>query len=156
MRLAHSIAVSVFVKPEENADNVRSSFIALFPFDLPKEKIVVASEKVTSFEDRSITILTVRLLKESHIRLFLDHLLEQLNKNEQAELYLQRESRLSEDLQFYIRLDKDGVERGIFRLTDGGNCVHIRIAIAAYPKKREVALGVLDKIFKEELGVGGV
>ncbi len=156
MRLAHSITVSVFVKPEENAENVRSSFIALFPFDLQKEKIVVASEKATSFEDRSITILTLRLLKESHVRLFLAHLLKQLTKNEQEELYLQRESRLGEDLQFYIRLDKNAVQNRIFKLTDKGNCVHIRIAIAAYPKKREVALGVLEKIFKEELGASVV
>ena len=152
MRLANSITTSVFVKPEENTNNVRTSLVALFPFDLPKEKITVNSESATSFEDRIIKILTIRLLKESHIRLFLEHLLRQLNNTERAELYLQRESRLSEDLQFYIRLDKDGVQGGMFRLTDGGNCVHVRIAIAAYPKKREVALKVLEKIFKEEHG----
>ena len=61
----------------------------------------------------------------------------------------QKESRLDEDLNFFVRIDKekwiDGKE---MFLTDSGNCFHIKILIAAFPKKRENALKIVEKMFE--------
>ena len=36
-----------------------------------------------------------------------------------------------------------------YELTDAGNCLHIKIAIAAYPNKREVAVEILKQIITQ-------
>jgi RNA binding exosome subunit len=61
-------------------------------------------------------------------------------------LISQIESRLDEELFFFMRIDKDSwnIEKKTI-LTDSGNCYHIRITVAAFPKKRESAVALLNR-----------
>ena len=61
---------------------------------------------------------------------------------------MQKESRLDDNLDFFLRFGKDEyIRNDKLMLTDSGNCFHIKISIDAFPKKREIALKIADKIF---------
>jgi RNA binding exosome subunit len=146
MKLANSIRVTVFAKPEENEGKVREKFLGLFPFNLEEEKISINRSRATGFSQRQIAIYEVELFKERHTNLFLKLLNSKLDAQQRCML-LSQENRLDDNLDFFIRFSKEHLLNNEFMLTDCGDCYHIRISIAAFPRKREVALEVAKKIF---------
>lgn len=150
MRYAHAIMVSVFSKPEDDLARIRKGLETLFPFSLVDEEVPVEEQRAAGFNERSITILTVVLRKESQITAFLQHLWPRLGPDQQALLGNQVESRLDAELAFYLRLDKQALlQDGRWLLTEGGNCYHIRMSVAAYPKTRESATAVVRRMLTE-------
>lgn len=100
---------------------------------------------------KNISILGVTLTKPRLINFFLKNLLSHLDKNQKKKILIQVESRLDKDLNFFLRFDKDqwlNEKKAI--LTDSGKCFHVKIGIAAFPKKREVALGVIKNLFSQD------
>ena len=146
MRFANNIKVSVFVKPEEDEASIKKHLLALFPFDLEQEKIIFKRSNATGFNQKEIIILEVDLKKERHTNAFLNFLKEKLNEQQKAVL-VKQENRLDEDCNLFIRLDKEKLLNNEFWIIDSGECYHIRISIAAFPKKKEKARVVVEKIF---------
>ncbi len=153
MKYVHTVHCSVFVKPEEiqESPKIRSAISTalqeLTGLDFAQEKLAVTTTKVEGFNNRAIEIFTVVLAKEAHTNHFLEHLCAALNQDQKELLWEQKESRLDDELNFYIRLGKKELLRGKYDITDSGDCVHIKMHIAAFPKKREAALDVVRKIF---------
>jgi RNA binding exosome subunit len=146
MKLANSIKMTVFAKPEENEEKIREKLINFFSFSLEEEKIPIKRSKATSFNQRQIAIYEVELFKERHTNAFLKLLNSKLDAQQRCML-LSQENRLDDNLDFFIRFSKDHLLNNEFMLTDSGDCYHIRISIAAFPRKREAALDVVKKIF---------
>ena len=150
MKLTHLIRVRVYSKEEDNDEKVLNSFLSLFPFDLEKEKLQTENTVAEGFENRKIRVFELILKKPRHTKEFLNHLLEKLTKEQKQLILDQAESRLDEDLNLFIRLDKEKlIKEDELKLTDSGNCFHIKISIAAFPAKREIALEIVKKIFKQ-------
>jgi hypothetical protein len=147
MRLFHNITVSVFCKPEDDPARIEERLRAFVPFELEKEKLKVGRQKATGFNDRPITILDITLAKESHIAQFLRLLTEALADHQKALLRHQLESRLDEELTFFVRFDKAAWNEGRPELVDHGDCYHLKMRVAAFPKTREAALKVLQQLF---------
>ena len=169
-KLIHNISVSVFIKPEDDYEIVKTHFqkfldpiLDTMPQDQldqtlnnkdhsknkgdSKNKIQINESKVTGFDSRQITILELKLEKQSQIKKFIKFMLNSLTEEQISLLIRQKESRLDEDLFFFIRLDKNKlVEKDEFFITDCGNCFHIKIHIAAYPAKKDKALGLIPLI----------
>jgi RNA binding exosome subunit len=152
MRYLKSVTLSVFAKSsEEDAAKVKEALVALVPLDFGEEKIAVKEETATGFNEQPIKVYTITLEKESHTNAFLKHLLNRLTKEQKDILISQRESRLDNDLNFFIRLDKDKwMNEQAVEITDSGRCFHIRMLLAAYPARRPDALVLVEKIFKAE------
>lgn len=146
MRLANNIKISVFIKPEDDEPAVKKHLLALIPFDLDEEKLVLHRNKATGFNQREIIILEVDFQKEKLTNKFLEFLKSKFNE-QQKESILKQENRLDEECNLFIRLDKAKLLSGEYWITDSGDCYHIRISIAAFPKKREKAKQVVEKIF---------
>jgi len=146
MRLANNIKISVFIKPEDDEPAVKKHLLALIPFDLDEEKLVLHRNKATGFNQREIIILEVDFQKERLTNKFLEFLKSKFNE-QQKESILKQENRLDEECNLFIRLDKAKLLSGEYWITDSGDCYHIRISIAAFPKKREKAKQVVEKIF---------
>ena len=144
--IAHNVKLSVFCKPEEDFDKTMSGFKALLPFNPEDEKASISIVNAESFQDKTIRIIEAVLDKQRHINAFLGHLKESLNDDQRQMLLRQKESRTDDELYFYIRLDKDRWldEKRIF-ITDSGNCYHIRIHLAAFPKTKEKALKIVEE-----------
>ncbi|MEK6857267.1 MAG: RNA-binding domain-containing protein [Nanoarchaeota archaeon] len=151
MRYVNNIKISVYVKvDEELVEKIKQKIINFIPFNLEEEKIELKEENVQSFNEKIIKIFTIELVKEKHTNDFLKFLNSKLTKEQKMLLLSQKESRLDEEQFFFIRLDKtELVENDRFFITDSGNCVHIRMSIASFPRKRKVALQAIEKIFKE-------
>lgn len=149
MKMAHTITLSVFIRPGEDEESVRQALISLVPLELEKEKVnlrrTVAKANISGQSD--IVIYEIVLEKERHTRQFIDFLKSRLSAGQKRELASQ-ENRVDDECCFYMRLDKQKLLSGEYGLTDGGDCFHVRMSIAAYPKKREEALAVVRKIFQ--------
>ncbi len=145
----HTACLRVFAKEDEDFDKIRKRFLEFFPFDLDEEKIGLKEQNAIGFKEKKIKILEATLSKKRHLKKFLEHMLNRLTKEQKELLIRQKESRLDEDLEFFIRFDKEKMlENGEYFITDSGNCFHLKLSIAAFPAKREIALAIIDKIFK--------
>ncbi|MFH1505755.1 MAG: RNA-binding domain-containing protein [archaeon] len=147
MKLCNIIKVTVFAKPEDNCEKIGKVFQKLFPFDFAEEKIKLKKQKTHGFNEREILVYEADLEKDRHINAFLKQLNAKLNKA-QKELLLRQDNRLDEHLNFFIRLDKPKLLKGKYALTDCGDCFHIKINIASFPRKKEKAKEILMEIFK--------
>ena len=147
-KIAHNINLSVFCKEQEDPIKIADALIALVPFNLTKEKIHLKKTGASGATDKKIIIFEIIMEKQRHIKQFLPHL-NSLFSEEQCNLILsQKESRMDKDLNFFIRIDKPGwIKDRTAKVTDDGNCFHIRMTIAAFPAKQENGLVVVDSLF---------
>ncbi len=150
MKAVHKAVLTVFAKQDEESSKIRQALASLVPFNLEKEKIKTQQQTAKGFEEKKIQIFTIELAQTRHANEFVKSLLKAL-KQEQKELLLrQAESRLDDDLNFFIRLDKQKyIEKKEFYITDSGDCFHIRLSIAAFPSNREKALETIEKLLKQ-------
>lgn len=149
MKIAHYIKITVFVKPEDDEDKINNKLLDLIPFNLEKEKVELKQTKAKGFNEREINIFEINLVKDKHIELFLGSLINNLSKEAKELILKQADSRIDQDCNFFLRLSKDKlINANEYWITDQGNCFHIKVNIAAFPKKKEKALEIIDKIFQ--------
>lgn len=148
MRLVHRVTLTAFAKPEEDIETVREGIKALVTFNIEEAKIKIQARNAEGFDQRTIKIFTIILTKESHTNDFLEFLLEKLTEEQKRLLVSQAESRLDQELDFFIRIDKDQwIKERQAWLTDSGNCFHIKLSLAAFPKNRKTAMKLIEKLF---------
>lgn len=150
MKLAHLILIKVFSYEKNNDDRnlILNKFLRLFPFELTDEKIRLNKDTAEGFQGKKITIYEAVLNKDKHIKSFIENLAKNIDESQKNFILMQKESRLDNDLDFFLRFDKDEYLRNNkLVLTDSGNCFHIKISVAAFPKKREIALKMIDEMF---------
>ena len=149
MKIANSIKISVFAKEEEDSDKIKKKLLELISLDIEKEKILLGQKKARGFNEKEIRIFEIFLTKEKHINAFLQNLAEKLSDEAKERILLYAESRLDEECNFFLRFSKDKlIKEDELWLTDQGNCFHIKINIAAFPKKKEIALEIVRKMMK--------
>lgn len=146
--IANTIKLSVFARENEDSEIIKSKLISLIPFDLDEEKVLVEQQKALGFNEKEIRIFEIVLQKEKHINLFLSNLISKISEEAKSRILQQLETRLDEECNFFLRFSKDRfVHEGELWLTDQGNCFHVKMNIAAFPKKREIALDIVRKVF---------
>jgi len=151
MKYAHLIKATVFSYEYENTESILDAFLTFFPFSLEDNKVDLDKTNATGFNEKKIKIFEVTLIKSNLINHFIKNLLNNLDENQKNQILQQAESRLDKNLDFFIRFDKDSwVNEKKLILTDTGKCFHVRISIAAFPKKKEVALNVVRDLFSEK------
>lgn len=150
MKSAHKIKIKVFSyeKIDEDEKLILGKFLQFFPFNLKDQKIDLKKSEARGFAEKKITIFEVALNKEKHINLFLNNLIQNLDEEQKKLILSQADSRLDDDIDFFLRFDKDEyLNNNKLKLTDSGNCFHIEMSIAAFPKKREIGLEIVRKVF---------
>ncbi|MBI2522992.1 hypothetical protein HYW19_01245 [Candidatus Woesearchaeota archaeon] len=151
MKLAHQIKIKVFSYEKHNEDEklILDKFLQLFPFSLKDEKIGLMKSNAAGFGEKNIAIFEVSLEKEKHTSKFLENLAKNIGKDQKNLILAQLESRLDDDLDFFLRFDKrEYTENDKLILTDSGNCFHIMISVAAFPKKKEIALSIIKSLLE--------
>lgn len=151
MKWVHRIVISTFAKPEDAVSDVEAAMRSLVPFNLEEAKVKLEVQKSEGFNHRTIKIFTIILLKESHTNDFLQFLLDNLADEQKRLLISQAESRLDENFDFFIRVDNDhwANERKIW-FTDTGNCFHIKLSLAVFPKRKATALALVEKLLTQK------
>lgn len=152
MLYAHNIHVSVFCKPEDDEEKIKKALLDLIPYNLEKEKIEFKIESAEISDDRKIRIFEIIMLKQKHTNGFIESIFSKLGKVQLELIKSQIDSRVDEKPSF-LRLDKERLFNGEYILTDSGNCVHIRMAIAAYPSNKASAKNVVSSIIDDFLSI---
>lgn len=144
----HYIVMRVFIYQEEDVEQVKQGLLKFAPFDLEKEKIKLISKNTFGFNEKKIVILSIRLEKERHTNKFIEHLNSMIDEKTRTTILIQAESRLDEELHFFLRFDKQSlITKNKLILTDLGDCYHLQIGIASFPKTRENALEIIKELF---------
>ena len=104
MKLANRIEITVFSYPDERSDLISEGIVRLMPFSLAVEKLIIEKTTASGFNQKSITIFCVVLAKEAHTSKFLKSILSLLSSNDKSTLMGQLDSRIGEDLNFYLRI----------------------------------------------------
>jgi RNA binding exosome subunit len=147
MKYAHLIKLTVFSYEDEDKDSIFDSLLGFFPFNLESNEISVKKTKAEGFNENKVEILNVMLAKTNLINQFLKGLLEKMDEGQKRTIFNQAESRLDKNLDFFMRFDKgEWINEKKLALTDSGKCFHMKISIAAFPKKRELALKVIKDL----------
>ena len=113
-----------------------------------KEKLKLIQRTAFGFNEREIKTLEVNLEKTRHITAFLKNLNNKLNQQQKEVLLKQINSRLDDNLNFFIRFDKNKLLNQEYFITDSGDCFHIKVSIAAFPAKTEKAKEIFQLIFE--------
>lgn len=144
MKLIHNIKLTVFEYSDSDIESINSTIKKLFPFDIEKFTSISTAQ---GFNERSITTFEVLITKTSLINQFLLNLFSNLSPSQKTKLLKEKESRFDDEMHFFIRLDKQDMINNIYTITDSGDCFHLRFSIAAFPKKREIGLDIIEQIF---------
>lgn len=151
MKLLHNVQISMFDKDTDREGLIVDALHRLVPLDWEKEKIVLEIGNAKGVDGDHIGTFKLILEKQRHLKSFIGNLKEGLGKEQVKKLNRQKLSRLDETLHFFIRLEKAALEKGKFKLTDSGDCYHIRMSVAAFPKSMMNGLRVIDDLFPEQL-----
>lgn len=151
MWIAHNVRIEVFAYDEERED-IKNSLLSLCPEtvldDIYEGKLRIEEHvmKGKREEEKDITIYRLHLEKRKDSTAFVKQLFGKLNdENIENKLF----KRIDENCKCYIRLDKESLLKGEYKLIYGGDCFHIKIALAAFPKKRKKAQELLKETLKE-------
>lgn len=147
-KLAHSVELSVFITEEEedHTEALTGKLSSLVPFSLEEEKVKLVRQAATGFNERMILIAKITLTTWRHVRAVLEHIRDSLSEQQRALILRQARSRLDRENRFYLRFDKNALlEKDKLELTDSGECFHIRITFAVYPKTEGAALKAVEE-----------
>ena len=142
VKIANNVSLRVFCKDDEDKDLIIRKLKQLLPFDVEKEKIKITEKVAQGFGDKTMHVIRTKLTKERHVKPFLANLFSGLGE-EKKTLLEQLESRLDDELNFFIRLDKEMLLKDRLVLTDSGKCYHVRINVASFPKSRQKGIAIL-------------
>ena len=142
-----SAVVSVFVHATEDGSRVLRGLKVLLP-----EDVEIRQRKAKGHHGNPITILSAIIRKRRLLREFQQRLMSRLRAGEKEKLAEVAIDRVGEDCCLYLRFDKQLAYGGELVLTEGGDAIHVRIKIAAYPAKREVAVRLVKKFISSGLG----
>ncbi len=141
---AHTIKISVFIKEHEDEDLILNKFKT---FILVK-KAKINKNIATGFDEKEIIILETILEKNKEINEFLNNFFQAMEKDQKKILIKQIDSRMDSYNNFYVRIDKDKFLKDKYIITDSGNCIHIKITVAAFPKTKDNAKKVIESIIQ--------
>jgi RNA binding exosome subunit len=148
MKLLNNVLLSVFVKGGEDEAKIAEKLKSFVPLDFEKEKLQIKRINAEGFNEKIIIILELELKREKHTNEFVETM-KKLAPEQKELLLRQAESRLDTEYAFFIRFDKDKLlNEDEYWITDSGNCFHVKMNLACFPKKREKAMEILQNIFK--------
>ena len=144
----HSVTLSAFVKPQEPYDEIKNSLVDFVHLDFERERITIKEEKLDSADHDIITSLSLTFTKQRHVDHILETLRNALSTADKELLIKQYLTRIDEELNFFLRLDKESFLKQEYTLTDSGQCIHFKVHLACFPAKIERAKPILMEIFK--------
>jgi len=153
MKRANNISVRVFVYPEEDYSKIKETFFQLIGMNeekLTEEKIEFSDKKAKGFGEKIIRIISIYFEKDRHCNAFLKRLKEMIPE-EEVDFMINQKNRIDEHLNYFIRLDKKSLLEEKVELTDSGDCFHIKINVAAFPRKKEIGYKLITEIFSKNI-----
>ncbi|MBR5503505.1 MAG: RNA-binding protein [Methanobrevibacter sp.] len=143
--MIHNIRYRVFIYENEDNDDVLEALLNILPTAVPE-----VEEAEGLLEDKML-ILTGTISKKRETKEFLNTLVESVGEVQLKKLYEDLDRKMDEKGNLFLRFSKEKALEEEWEILDGGDSIHLKIKIAAYPAKKEVALKKISEIFPDEI-----
>lgn len=143
--MIHNIRYRVFIYENEDNDEVLEALLNILPTAEPE------AEEAEGLLEEKMLILTGAISKKRETKEFLNTLIASIGDDQLIKLYNDLDRKMDEKGNLFLRLSKEKALDEEWEILDGGDSIHLKIKIAAYPAKKEVALKKIKEIFPEDI-----
>ncbi len=137
-----SAAVTAHAHATEDEQRVLSALKILLP------SAEIRLTKLTGHYGNPIVGFEAAVERRKDVRELWQRVAAKLRTGELETLRNIARERIDETCHLYMRFDKQLAYGGELVLTDSGDAMHLRLKVAAFPAKREVAIGLVEKFIK--------
>lgn len=139
--MIHNIRYRVFIYENEDKDEVLEALLNILPTAEPEV------EEAEGLLEEKMLILTGTISKKRETKEFLNTLVDSIGEDQLVKLYNDLDRKMDEKGNLFLRLSKEKALEEEWEILDGGDSIHLKIKIAAYPAKKEVAIKKSLKYF---------
>ena len=143
--MIHNIRYRVFIYENEDKDEVLEALLNILPTAEPE------AEEAEGLLEEKMLILTGAISKKRETKEFLNTLIASIGEDQLIKLYNDLDRKMDEKGNLFLRLSKEKALDEEWKILDGGDSIHLKIKIAAYPAKKEVALKKIKEVFPEDI-----
>lgn len=136
--MIHNIRFREFVYEDEDLDELKQAILNIFP------DAEIEIEEAEGLTENRILILTGVISKKRQTKDFFNKLLE-LDSKVLDKLINDLDKKVDENGNLFLRLLKEDAIDEKINIVDSGDSIHLKIKIAAYPAKKEVAINKLKE-----------
>lgn len=136
--MIHNIRFREFVYEDEDLDELKQAILNIFP------DTEIEIEEAEGLTENRILILTGVISKKRQTKDFFNKLLE-LDREVLDKLINDLDKKVDENGNLFLRLSKEDAIDEKINIVDSGDSIHLKIKIAAYPAKKEVAINKLKE-----------
>ena len=129
--MIHNIKFRAFVYENESVDEISEAILNILP-----EAEIEAEDAEGLLEDK-IIILSGVVSKKRYTKTFFNTL---LDWTDLEKLNSDLERKMDEKGNWFLRFDKKDALDEKWTILDSGDSIHLKIKIAAYPAKKEIAI----------------
>ena len=131
--MIHNIKFRAFVYEDESIDDISQAILNIIP------EAEIEAEEAEGLMENKIIILSGVVSKKRYTKAFFNKLLE-LDTNK---LNDDLERKMDDKGNWFLRFSKSDALDEKWTILDSGDSIHLKIKIAAYPAKKEIAV---DKV----------
>ena len=135
--MIHNIKFRAFVYENENLDEVSQAILNI----LPEAEIDI--EEAEGMTENKILILSGIISKKKYTKAFFNTLIENIDVDK---LNMDLESKIDDKGNWFLRFDKSDAFDEKLTILDSGDAIHLKIKIAAFPAKKEIAIDKVRQI----------
>ena len=146
MKYFHYARFRIISSTKEDALYQAESILDLFSQDFKKDTSAFLIEHISQESDDPL-VTHVVIKKHKYLVYLCKYIYDCLSVQDRQELVQTIQERIDDQGMFYVRLEKENFPK-ICTLTQRGNCIHIAIKIAAYPKTKQNAVKTCIEFFK--------
>ena len=130
--MIHNIKFRVFVYENEDVEELSQAILNILP------EAEIESEEAEGLTEDKIIILSGVVSKKRYTKAFFNLLLESVDLDKLDD---DLERKIDEKGNWFLRFDKTDAIDEKLTIKDAGDSIHLKIKIAAYPARKEIAVG---------------
>ena len=135
-----SAVVSTLAHATEDEQKVMSAIRLLLP-----SEVEVGQTKLKGHHGNPITSFEASVGQRKLVRELWQRVVEKVKSGEIEKIVDSLPEKVDETCHFYLRFDKQLAHAGELELTEGGDAIHLRMKVAAFPAKPAVAIELVKK-----------
>ena len=143
--MIHNIRYRVFIYENEDKDEILEALLNILPTAVPE------IEEAEGLLEEKMLILSGTVSKKRETKEFLNNLTHSIGEDQLIKLYNDLDRKMDEKGNLFLRLSKEKAKDEEWEILDGGDSIHLKIKIAAYPAKKDVAIKKISEIFPEDI-----
>ena len=142
--MIHNIRYRVFIYENEDKDEILEALLNILPTAVPE------IEEAEGLLEEKMLILSGTVSKKRETKEFLNNLTHSIGEDQLIKLYNDLDRKMDEKGNLFLRLSKEKAAEEEWEILDGGDSIHLKIKIAAYPAKKDVAIKKISEIFPKK------